>query len=267
MTGPALCRPIFFADERTNHFPFMRSLYVVSLTTNKELHVNEKLEMGNAGRTVGLPDHVALGRIMSPAQVADAIAGRDAEETSRLEGHWSLCGDMSEGMFEHVLSHPQEKVFHGLATLEGHGGGKYLVMASQIGPYQHRFIVPLYEPIGRELLIELCFTPLALMLGRASQEDAIVWFPKVDYMQLRSFIKGIWPTTLDERASNSKNFLQSVRELCRLDGIPPMEGAMPVEHLSLTTVLPADFSADMYRVLEEVSRMQPVVEGNKVQLH
>ena len=211
--------------------------------------------------------HLATGRLMTPDKVQLAMADLDADDSEMVEGHWALCGDVSEEMFDYVLEHPMEKQFHRLTTLNGAGGGKYLVVTTQVGIHQHRFLVPLYEQSCINFLIGLCFQPLALMLGREGAHDSMVLFPDVVPSSLWGFVAGLQLSEPIERFQHEANMALVVREVSHLGRIKPLTGAPLGESVSVTAVLPEEFPTEFYDVWTEVLRMKPAYEDEVTVLH
>ena len=43
-----------------------------------------------------------VGRLMSPKEVEEATEDYDHQTRQRVRGHWLLCGDCSQEMFDHI---------------------------------------------------------------------------------------------------------------------------------------------------------------------
>jgi hypothetical protein len=211
--------------------------------------------------------HLVTGKLMNPDEVQLAMAELDAVESEILEGHWALCGDVSEEMFDYILEHSKEKIFHRITTLNGAGGGKYLVVATQVSVHQHRFLVPLYEQSCISFLVGLCFQPLALMMGREGARESLVLFPDVEPRSLWSFVSSLHICEPFERFRYEAHFALVACEVSQLDRIEPLNGAPSAESLSLTAVLPQEFPAEFYDVWTEVLRMKPAYEDEITALH
>lgn len=211
--------------------------------------------------------HAGVGRIIVPEEVQLATEKLPGVDSGMLDGYWALCGDMSVAMFDYILENPTAKQFHRITSLNGAGGGKYLVMTSQVGIHQHRFLVPLYEESSINFLIGLCFQPLALMLGRQGTRNSLVLFPDVEPLSLWSFVVGLQLSEPQERFKYEENMALVVREVSNIDRIQPMDGALSVESISLTAVLPAEFPAEFYEIWTEMLRMKPAYEDEVTVLH
>ena len=59
-----------------------------------------------------------VGRLMSPEQVDQATQGYDYLTRQRLRGHWSLCGDCSQEMFDNIARLRNVALRHSLGVFQ-----------------------------------------------------------------------------------------------------------------------------------------------------
>jgi hypothetical protein len=211
--------------------------------------------------------HFNMGRIMTPEELDVATA--DVSENSSAEwiGHWALCGDIAEEMFNYVLKNPNEIPSYRLTAIVGNGGGRYFVLTTQVGMYQHRFLVPLYEPSCLQFVKSLCHQPLVLMLGRNGESDVLVLFPEFQTNELWNVVKRFPTVERNERFLHESMMAAVAREVSFLDRIQPLDGVQPAKWLSLTVVMTPEFPAEMYEVWTEVLGMNPAIEDEETVFH
>lgn len=95
---------------------------------------------------------VYLGSLMSPADVRRATAGHGEDFPVELY-RWTLCGEMDHANFLLLgaCGHPQ-KNSERLTVFEQDPHHHCAVFTHQAGSFQHRFLVPLYDPKAAEFL-------------------------------------------------------------------------------------------------------------------
>ena len=93
-----------------------------------------------------------MGRLMSPNEVEEATEGYDPHVRSRIRGHWSLCGDCSQEMFDGIARLGAAALRYSVGVSQRGDDTKFLVITHQLGNAQHRFLVPTWDPRVPNLL-------------------------------------------------------------------------------------------------------------------
>ena len=93
-----------------------------------------------------LCEGVYLGALMSPAEVKSATSGRSNAVPGELH-RWTLCGDVDPIIFSMLNAHGNLQQDNERLTVFGNDLElHYAVFTHQAGYFQHRFLVPLYDP-------------------------------------------------------------------------------------------------------------------------
>jgi len=115
-----------------------------------------------------------VGRLMSPEQVDQATQGYEYLTRQSLRGHWSLCGDCSQEMFDNIARQGDVALRHALGVIQRDDGTKFLVVTHQIGKAQHRFLVPMWDPRVPDLLHAVSIGRYSISLKRKGDTQAVV---------------------------------------------------------------------------------------------
>ena len=115
-----------------------------------------------------------VGRLMSPKEVEEATEGYDHQTRQRVRGHWLLCGDCSQEMFDHIARLGAAALRHSLGVIQRDDGTKFLVVTHQLGNAQHRFLVPMWDPRVPDLLDAVSLGRYSISLARKGDTQALV---------------------------------------------------------------------------------------------
>jgi len=99
---------------------------------------------------------VYMGVLMSPSEVRAATGSRPGE-VSRALARWTLCGDISPSVFEllratQMLRDAKERV----TAFSSASGLHYATFTHQVGAFQHRYLVPLFDRRVVQCLEDVC---------------------------------------------------------------------------------------------------------------
>ena len=115
-----------------------------------------------------------VGRLMSPKEVEEATEDYDHQTRQRVRGHWFLCGDCSQEMFDHIARQGDVGLRHALGVFRRGDGTKLLVATQQLGNAQHRFLVPMWDPRVPDLLDAVGRGRYSISLARKGDTQAVV---------------------------------------------------------------------------------------------
>jgi hypothetical protein len=183
---------------------------------------------------------VCAGRLMSPEELRIATAGH-AGLPGPLDG-WCLCGDASVSMFD-ALAESGGVVGSRLTGFVGPAGGSYMVVTHQLRTSQHRFLLPLYEPLVASFLKWLEHYPMRIMLGRRGQSDAIVMHNRMVWSDLQPLVAMCQPEGSVDAAAMAAESLLTAASVCRPDTIPSFHAGIDVSDISVSVVLPTSLGA------------------------
>ena len=115
-----------------------------------------------------------MGRLMSPNEVEEATEGYDPHVRSRIRGHWSLCGDCSQEMFDGIARLGAAALRYSVGVSQRGDDTKFLVITHQLGNAQHRFLVPMWDPRVSNLLEAFSLGQTSISLARKGDTQAVV---------------------------------------------------------------------------------------------
>ena len=115
-----------------------------------------------------------MGRLMSPNEVEEATEDYDHQTRQRVRGHWSLCGDCSQEMFDNIAQLRNVALRHSLGVFQRNDGTKFLVVTHQLGSAQHRFLVPMWDPRVPDFLDAVSSGRYSISLARKGDTQAVV---------------------------------------------------------------------------------------------
>lgn len=118
--------------------------------------------------------HLNFARILTPRDATKAAVTYEKDVRENVHGQWLLCGDVSSKMFSRLRDASPNDVATRLTAFNSPGGEAYAVVSHQVGSFQHRLIVCLYDPPVRQLLSAVCAgEPVAYMLGNQGAHLAV----------------------------------------------------------------------------------------------
>ena len=193
---------------------------------------------------------VYAGRLMSPAEVNGAIGTQPDEVIQKVSSCWTLCGDVSRGMFSalraaSVLCGATERL---TAYLSPAGAG-YAVLTQQLQGFQHRFLLPLFEPRTASFVAAMSRDSLVYSLGNDDDVEALVWrstFSARDVLPLQVFCS---PLVAESRQEVILEWARVVKTMTALQQVPSTTLGEVVHHVDLTILTPDDTLAACTRGL------------------
>ena len=115
-----------------------------------------------------------VGRLMSPKEVEEATEDYDHQTRQRVRGHWLLCGDCSQEMFDGIARQGEAALRYSLGVSQRGDDTKFLVITHQLGNAQHRFLVPMWDPRVSNLLEAFSLGQTSISLARKGDTQAVV---------------------------------------------------------------------------------------------
>jgi hypothetical protein len=191
--------------------------------------------------------HAGVGRILFPEEVEAATVTAEHSDAARSElaGHWLLCGDVTPKMFDQVKANSEMQRPARLTVLTAVGDENYCVFTSQIGSHQHRFLLPLYEPMVQDFIRAIQVSPLGFMFANDGMSDAVVVFPEVSVNELAPVLSYCKPVPMHERLCLQAALPFAVQEVLNPGRIPTFPGMPKVDEVSLSIVFPNELSDEM----------------------
>ncbi len=115
-----------------------------------------------------------MGRLMSPEEVEEATEDYDYLTRQHVRGHWFLCGDCSQEMFDGIARQGEAALRYSLGVSQRGDDAKFLVITHQLGNAQHRFLVPMWDPRVPNLLEAFSQGQTSISLARKGDTQAVV---------------------------------------------------------------------------------------------
>jgi hypothetical protein len=94
--------------------------------------------------------HTAL--IFTPSEVEVNFQQFTEDGLAKIRGRWMLLGAVNAELFSRLDANGENDIAAQLVVLPVPSGAKYTVLTCQLGYFQHRFVLPMYEPRVVELL-------------------------------------------------------------------------------------------------------------------
>jgi hypothetical protein len=157
--------------------------------------------------------HTAV--LMNPVEVDAASENHPTEVHHKLHGRWMLVGAVNKEMYLAFKANAGNDVATQLNVLPTLAGAAYGIVTSQIGAYQHRFVLPLYNSevveflastanflnvylestgeLGEGMLYDCSLAPDQIALARTMSKT-------IDCYQLEQFTKEL-PSVITEMLS------------------------------------------------------------------
>lgn len=111
--------------------------------------------------------HTAL--IFTPSEVESNFRQFTEEGLAKISGHWMLLGAVNEELYSRLEANGGNDIAAQLVVLPVLSGAKYTVLTCQLGNFQHRFVLPMYETKVVELLTIAITSPLSIYLESTGQ--------------------------------------------------------------------------------------------------
>lgn len=191
---------------------------------------------------------VYIGTLMSPTEVARATAGRESPVYSALH-RWTLCGDVSPTVFEVVQavqmggSRANERVT-AFSSPAGHG---YVVFTHQIGSFQNRYFVPLFDARVKECLEQIARDGALGYSLAGENNQAIVWRTVLgprDFVPLKAMCGAVPEGDEEAVLEEYARLLGEVRDPARIPSV--LEG-VSVRYASVSAIPPNDLVTRLAR--------------------
>jgi hypothetical protein len=200
-----------------------------------------------SGANLRIGQGLYLGTLMSPEEVAQATATRDNPAYSTLH-RWTLCGDVSPTLFDLVsVMQKRTAANERVTAFSSPAGNNYLAVTHQIGAFQHRYFLPLFDAKVTECLDAITRDgSLGYSLG-GENDQAIVW-PSVlrlrDFVAVRSMCGNVPEGKEQETLEEYAKLLGEAQDPAR---IPSVVEGVTVKYASVSAIPPIDVVARLAR--------------------
>jgi hypothetical protein len=180
-------------------------------------------------------------RVMTPTQVAAAVADGPDEVKSRAQGKWHLCGDVSNEMFAVLSAAIRSETAMRISAFSAPSGARYGVVTHQVHGFAHRFLLPLYESCVVDLFTALKGgEQLAFLLGRAGNSEALLLKPPQGSLSgFAPLFAMCGPLARGAVGEGIMELARVIEALALPQQIPTLRQGEPVVRVNVSAVMPA----------------------------
>lgn len=181
---------------------------------------------------------VYVGRLMSPGDVASSTAGREGAVYRELQ-RWTFCGDVSPAVFDLLYATRTTPGTNERVTAFWSPQRRgYLVLTHQVGMFQHRFFVPLFDAKVQECIGDISAESSLGYSLSGEGNQAIVWRSVLgarDFLPLRTMCKGI---AEGEEEAALDEYARMLGEVRNPERIPSLIAGLGVRYASVSAITP-----------------------------
>lgn len=182
---------------------------------------------------------VYFGRLMSPEEVSDAIQNRAEAERRAIGAPWTLCGDVTRDLFELLRSsNLLDRATERITAFSSPEGANYAVFTNQIGAFQHRFLVPLYDEAAMTFVQDLTRRRLAYSLGGDDTLEALLWWSQLlphEVLPLQALCGQLPP---EQEGRVVQEYPEVVRAMVNAAQVPSTRADVAVKYVTVAAVPP-----------------------------
>lgn len=197
-----------------------------------------------------------FARLMTPSEVAHATLRQPLLVRQKTLGHWVLCGDVAAPMFALMRKTNGIELPTRLTCFNTTCGVSYGVITHQVLNHQHRFVLPLYDAAVRVFLESITTTGrLTFMLGNNDGDDSLLiecpFTPSV-FMPVLAMTREF---TEDEQLDAIEELPNLAALMDNLLQVPSLLGNQPVQHVSISLLLPGNLQNVIEKALDRAARV------------
>jgi hypothetical protein len=165
---------------------------------------------------------------MKPAQVQKMIGGK-----------WILAGDISGAMFKLLKRACFADIGADLSIFSSSGGVRYAAFVHQVCNHQSRFILPLYDPMVRQLFRGMTSGQvLTICLADSDGSDVLSFSCDLKPSQVRPVLDAATRANEEQQIDAALELPGLLSAFETIDLIPPIAKGAPVQHVSVVVILP-----------------------------
>lgn len=230
--------------------------WCVTLGAHKAIKMNTETIYQTLAGGMRLPygGHLNFARILTPQDAAKVAVTFEKEVRDSVRGQWIVCGDVSSKMFARLRDAMPQDVATRLSAFHSPEGVAYAVVTHQIGGFQHRLIVCLYDPPVRELLSAVCAgESVGFFLGNQGEHHAVfVENPHqpIAFAPLLSMAKVKTEDAQDRALRELPNLLATLADVEKI----PSVFREPVTDVCRSLLLPERLQANLAALLNRISK-------------
>lgn len=190
-------------------------------------------------RSTRVAPGVYFGRLMSPAEVSAAIQSRAEAERRAIGAPWTLCGDVTRDLFDLLRSSKLlDRATERITAFRSPEGANYAVFTNQIGAFQHRFLLPLYDDAAMTFVEDLTRCRLAYSLGGDDTSEAVLWWSQLlphEVLPLQALCGQLPP---EHEGRVAQEYPSIVRAMVNAAQVPSTRADVAVKYVTVAAVPP-----------------------------
>ena len=175
--------------------------------------------------------------LLSPSQVANCLANMSDKQRELLTVQWLLTGTVSKKGFAVLIANTTCDLVTEIRTLQRPSGAAYVLISCQLGNWQHRFVLPLYDARVREYLFDIR-EPLSLQLSCAGSEEAFIFDYLIPRHELKSILEVGRMIDLKDRNSLFLEWANLIGDMLTPAGIPSLSATHVVRDVDVSALIP-----------------------------
>jgi hypothetical protein len=175
---------------------------------------------------------------MDPLEVKKAVENHPSGVGSWTKEKWYLCGDAKSELFSMFKADFRESVAVRLTAYDTPAGGSYAVISHQIYGWTHRFVLPLYEPKVRTMLLDLQSAELGFMFGNEGGKDAVLLNCPLGAPAFAPLFAKSNPLRKSELQDVLEELPKVIRTMKEPSQVPSLRRGERVTDVSVSAVLP-----------------------------
>ena len=190
-----------------------------------------------------------FAKLLSPKEVSYATKSQSKRVQLETAGHWILAGKVSTPMFKFLRDMRDLTIHFQVSEFLSGKGVPYVILAHQVGVYQSRFLIPVFDSRACQFIQGLTKScSLIFSFGNDALEEAVL-LPC--HLQANDFLpaRAISTIASPEGQLDALEELPLVVETARNHRLlPSIDGADRVEHVSVSLLMP-ELLAEYYEQL------------------
>jgi len=122
--------------------------------------------------------------------------------------------------------------------LQRPSGAAYVLISCQLGNWQHRFVLPLYDARVRDYLAVDIQEPLSVQLSSAGSDDAFIFDCLIPRNELRSVLEVGRMIDLKDRNSLFWEWSNLIGDMLTPAGVPSFSATQGVRDVDVSALVP-----------------------------
>ena len=176
---------------------------------------------------------------MNPGEVSECSFGYPKEQRKVLRGTWIANGVVSDEMLSKLGNAAAGEVVHELSGVLITSEGSYAVIATQLGTWQHRLLMPLYAGKALDLFTGIAKRSLSLSFTTRDLVGGSMFYRNVfsgeDCVALGSECSGLNADVVEEFAFDLPSALW---RLMHPAALPSLEDTIVVRTVEVSVLVP-----------------------------